>query len=122
MQSQIFRYWIINLFYLIFIVAPSIVRFAFDETAIEGTTAFLSCLAMGRPFPTFRWYFNGAPLEMNNTNKYRVDISLNFSILAIFNVESSDVGTYTCNATNVISSDTISGILTVNGKFHWSLG
>ena len=31
-------------------------------------------------------------------------------------VESSDVGTYTCNATNVVSSDTSSGVLTVNGK------
>ena len=32
------------------------------------------------------------------------------------NVQSSDVGTYTCNATNVLSSDTKSGVLTVNGE------
>ena len=31
-------------------------------------------------------------------------------------MELSDVGTYTCNATNVVSSDTSSGVLTVNGE------
>ena len=36
--------------------------------------------------------------------------------LTIMSVESSDVGTYTCNATNVVSSDTSSGVLTVNGE------
>ena len=38
------------------------------------------------------------------------------STLTITNVQSSDVGTYTCNATNVVSSDTSSGVLTVNGN------
>ena len=38
------------------------------------------------------------------------------STLTIMNVQSSDVGTYTCNATNVLSSNTSSGVLTVNGE------
>jgi len=29
------------------------------------------------------------------------------------------VGTYTCNATNVVSSDTSSGVLTVNGEDYF---
>jgi len=41
--------------------------------------------------------------------------------LMIMNVESSDVGTYTCNATNVISSDTSSGVLKVNGELYLQL-
>ena len=36
--------------------------------------------------------------------------------ITIMSVESSDVGTYTCNATNVVSSDNSSGVLTVNGE------
>ena len=38
------------------------------------------------------------------------------STLTIMSVESSDVCTYTCNATNVVASDTSSGVLTVNGE------
>ena len=38
------------------------------------------------------------------------------STLTVISVQSSDVGTYTCNATNVVSSDTSSGVLTVNGE------
>jgi len=36
-------------------------------------------------------------------------------------VQSSDVGGYTCNATNTISAATSSGILTVNGEFLHTL-
>ena len=38
------------------------------------------------------------------------------STLVIINAESSDVGTYTCEAENIIGIDRSSGILTVNGK------
>jgi len=42
------------------------------------------------------------------------------STLTIENAESSDIGTYTCKAANFPSSDTSSGMLTVNGKdFHF---
>ena len=49
---------------------------------------------------------------------YITQSSINITItttLTIMSVDSSDVGTYTCNATNVVSSDISSGILTVNG-------
>ena len=39
------------------------------------------------------------------------------STLAVFGVESSDSGTYTCKAINLVSSDTSSGVLSVDGKF-----
>ena len=42
--------------------------------------------------------------------------TITINSITIMNVESSDVGTYTCNATNVVSSDTSSGVLTVNGE------
>ena len=38
------------------------------------------------------------------------------SSLTILNIRSSDAGTYICHATNIISTDRSSGILTVNGK------
>ena len=91
-----------------------------DQIADEGNITSFTCQADGEPLPTISWYFNGAPLDEINTAKYMITERLIpnaiFDILNIMSVESSDVGTYTCNATNVVSSDTSSGVLTVNGE------
>ena len=92
-----------------------------DETQNEGDIASFTCQADGEPLPTISWYFNGAPLNESNTAKYmiterQIPTTTNTDILNIMSVESSDVGTYTCNATNVVSSDTNSGVLIVNGE------
>ena len=91
-----------------------------NETLNEGDTASFTCQVTGGPLPTIAWYFNGA-LLINGMKRLISIIILNSnitinSILVIMNVQSSDVGTYTCNATNVVSSDTSSGVLTVNGE------
>ena len=92
-----------------------------NETQNEGSIASFTCQADGDPLPTIIWYFNGAPLDESNTAKYmiterQIAITAHSDILNIMSVQSSDVGTYTCNATNVVSSDTSSGVLTVNGE------
>ena len=93
-----------------------------DQTQGEGGTASFTCQATGQPVPNITWYFNGAPVDEANTMKYTVSImSLNAttisSTVTIMSVQSSDVGTYMCNATNVVSTDISSGVLTVNGEF-----
>ena len=94
-----------------------------DQTQNEGDTASFTCQATGEPVPSNSWYFDGVPVDETNTMKYTI-LMMSFntttisSTLTIMNVQSSDVGTYTCNATNVVSSDTSSGVLTVNGKMH----
>ena len=95
------------------LVAPSISPEVMKETVNKGSNAFFSCQAVGEPVPTISWYFSGTSLEQADATKYIITNNT----LDIVNVESSDAGTYTCNATNVISSDTSSGVLTVNGKF-----
>ena len=59
-------------------------------------------------------------INVSDTSKYNVSSSVNgtvvMSSLTINNTQSSDVGTYTCQAENSISIDRSSGILTVNGK------
>ena len=84
-------------------------------------TVSFTCQATGGPVPTVSWYFNGAPVDEANMMKYTISMmSVNTttidSRLTIMSVESSDVGTYTCNATNVVSSDTNSRALTVDGE------
>ena len=93
------------------LVAPSISPEVMSQDVNEGSNAFFSCQADGEPFPTISWYFNGTALA--DPTKYNITNNT----LDIVSVESSDVGTYTCNATNVVSSDTSSGVLTVNGEF-----
>ena len=94
-----------------------------DLTQNEMGRASFSCQAIGEPVPTISWYFNDVPVDVTDTVKYEVlptmlPTSIH-SVLRITNVQSSDVGTYTCNATNVVSSDTSSGVLTVNGEDYF---
>ena len=90
-----------------------------DQTENERNAASFTCEATGEPVPTISWYFNGALLTDGATHtisETSVNTTTINSTLTIMSVQSSDVGTYTCNATNVVSSDTSSGVLTVNGE------
>ena len=105
------------------LVIPDISPEVIDEIQDEGGTASFTCEATGEPVPTIRWYFSDAPVNNDtDVDKYEIsETSVNTttisSTLIIMSTESSDVGTYTCNATNVVFSDTSSGILTVNGEY-----
>ena len=107
--------------YILALATPVISPEVMDKTYNEGDTASFTCQATGKPLPTISWYLNGAPVDHSNAIKYTIsvtslnDITIN-NTLTIMNVESPDVGTYTCNATNVISTDISSGVLTVNGE------
>ena len=87
----------------------------------EGDNISFTCQATGAPVPNISWYFNDNPVDNITTMKYTTSLSIINTItinntLTIMNVQSSDMGTYTCNATNVVSTDTSSGVLTVNGE------
>ena len=78
---------------------------------------------MGEPVPDISWYFNGVMINVtDNSSKYMImsrslNITTTENTLTVYNVTSSDVGTYTCNSSNFIGSVTSSGILTVTSKF-----
>ena len=90
-----------------------------NQTSNERDTASFTCQATGEPVPTISWYYNNT-LLVNGADYMITEMSLNTTTinntLTIMSVESSDVGTYTCNATNVVSSDTSFGVLTINGE------
>ena len=101
------------------LVTPNVSPEVIDQTENERDTASFTCRATGEPVPTISWYFNSALLAngaRHTISETSVNTTTINSTLTIMSVESSDVGTYTCNATNVISSDTSSGVLTVNGE------
>ena len=56
----------------------------------------------------------------DNSSQYMIasrplNITTTENTLTVYNVTSSDVGTYTCVATNAVGNDTSSGHLQVNG-------
>ena len=108
-----------HLYLLHFIVNSTVSIEVMDQIQHEGDTASFTCQATGGTVPTISWYFNGTLLADGATytiSETSVNTTTINSILTIMSVRSSDVGTYTCNATNVVSSDTSSGVLTVNGE------
>ena len=77
---------------------------------------------MGEPVPNISWYFNDVMINVSdNSSKYMIE-SRSFNItttenaLTVYNVTLSDVGTYTCNASNIIGSVTSSENLTFTCK------
>ena len=114
---------IIDMYYIYFaLVAPSIHLEVMNQVMNEGNTASFICQATSDPVSVINWYYNGAPVNNDpDMSKYiisqsSINITTVINKLTIMNVQSSDVGTYTCNATNVVSSRISSGVLTVNGK------
>ena len=100
---------------------PVVTSEVLDQTLTEGDTAIFTCQAIGIPIPTISWYFNSAPVEKSNAVKYLIsENSVNpittKTMLIVLNLELSDIGTYACSATNIVSSNTSYGVLTVNGK------
>ena len=108
---------------LYFLVIPSIENSVTNEFKNQRENVTFLCQAVGEPVPNISWYFNGVMINVSdNSSKYMIvsrslNITTTENTLTVYNVTSSDVGTYTCNSSNIIGSVTSSGILTVTSKF-----
>ena len=95
-----------------------------DEVRNQNNNVTFLCQAVGEPVPDISWYFNGVMINVSdNSSKYMIvsrslNITTTENTLTVYNVTSSDVGTYTCNSSNIIGSAAGSGILTVTSKFQ----
>ena len=105
------------------IVIPSIVNFPDDEIRDQTENVTFLCQSVGEPVPDISWYFNGVIINVSdNSSKYMIvsrslNITTTENTLTVYHVTSSDVGTYTCNSSNIIGSVINSGILSVTSKF-----
>jgi len=93
-----------------------------NEIRNQDENGTFVCQTTGEPVPDVSWYFNDIMINVSDSsNKYMI-VSRSLSIttiestLTVYNVSSSDVGTYTCNSSNIIGSVTSSGILTVTSE------
>ena len=106
--------------YLNYVVQAEVISNVADILENETNPVTFSCQATGEPIPNISWYFNRIIINTSNTSKYNISNSINgnviTSVFTIVSAQSSDVGTYTCHAMNIIGSDKSSAILTVHGK------
>ena len=109
------------MYYLV--VIPSISVLINNEIRNQADNITFLCQAVGEPVPDISWYFNGVMINVSdNSSKYMIisrllSTTTTENTLTVYNVTSSDVGTYSCNATNIVGNDSSSGHLQVNGKF-----
>ena len=105
------------------LVIPSIENLVHNEIRNQHENITILCQSVGEPVPDISWYFNGVMINVSDNSSKCMIVSRSLNItttentLTVYNVTSSDVGTYTCNSSNIIGSVTSSGILTVTSKF-----
>ena len=103
-------------------VIPNIEILINDEIKNQTENVTFLCQAMGEPIPDISWYLNDVMINISdNSSKYMImsrslNVTTTENTLTVYNVTSSDAGTYTCNSSNIIGSVTSSGILTVTSK------
>ena len=100
---------------LYFTVYPVILSEITDFSDERRDTVNLTCQAVGEPVPDISWYFNGVMINVSdNGSKYMVTSKLintttAKNTLTIYNAVPSDVGVYTCTASNILGNDTSHG-------------
>ena len=104
-------------------VIPSFEVLVNNEVRNQEENVTFLCQTVGEPVPDIHWYFNDVIINVSdNSSKYMImsrslNITTTENTLTVYNVTSSDVGTYTCNSSNIIGSVSNFGILTVTSKF-----
>ena len=96
-------------------VNPTILSDITDLSDEGRDMANFTCQAIGEPVPDISWYFNDVMINVSdNSSKYMIvsrslNISTITSMLTVYNATSSDVGVYTCTASNALGNDTSHG-------------
>ena len=113
--------YICEIILVLYTVIPNIYQDISDKTTNETQSVKFTCEVTGKPVPNVSWYFNSVMVNVSgNSTKYMImsrllNITTTENTLTVYNVTSSDVGTYDCSATNVLGNDSNSGLLQVNG-------
>ena len=106
---------------LLCIVISMINQNIMEMTRNESQSVNFTCQAVGEPVPDISWHFNDVMINVSdNSSKYIIvsrslNITTTENTLTVYNVTSSDVGTYSCIATNIVGNDSDGGHLQVNG-------
>lgn len=81
-----------------------------NQTVIVGASASLECYSVGIPVPSQRWLYNRAKLQYPTL---RISVDANGTI-EIKDISASDIGEYTCLATNQAGQASVSAYLVLS--------
>ncbi|XP_059179637.1 neural cell adhesion molecule L1-like [Physella acuta] len=81
-----------------------------NQTVMLGGSASLECYSVGIPVPSQRWLFNRAKLQYPTS---RISVDANGTI-EIKDIGTSDIGEYTCLATNQAGQASVSAYLVLS--------
>ena len=107
-----------------FAVIPIILSDITDLSDEGRDMVNFTCIAIGEPTPDISWYFNDIMINAPyDSIKYMIvsepfNITTTASILILHNATASDVGVYTCTASNTLGNDTSHGKETL----YWNIG
>ena len=74
-----------------------------------------SCEATGEPAPTISWLVNA--VKISGTNNCNISEFVNGTVVtSVLTIPSSNVGTYTCEAKNIVGINREYAVLIVQGK------
>ena len=96
------------------IPVPAIAQTRSSHSAVRGRNGILNCQAAGDPEPTINWLRNNLAL-VNNT-KYTI---LENGSLWIGDIEDSDGGNYSCQATNIAGTDIATTNLIIYSELYY---
>ena len=103
---KILGYTVASCYLVLVKFAPRIENPINNKIGNQTENITFSCQAVGVPVPDTRWYFNGVMINVSdNSSKYMIMsrsliITTTENTLTVYNVTSSDVGTYTCDSSN----------------------
>ncbi len=105
-------FWLCDASFIHFFTAPpSFTRAPKNQTALDGETVTLECVAAGYPPPTIAWHKDGGRLPSDGRH-----FVLPSGTLRILFVKEENEGTYECQAINVIGVNVTKATLTVNDR------
>ena len=103
-----------------YIDQAEIIEYVTELLENETNPVTFNCQAIGEPLPNITWQSNDIMINASDATKYNISETLNETVVVssftIINTQTSDIGTYTCFAENIIGSDRRSAVLIVNGK------
>ena len=125
------RYFVISITWLIYTVEPLILSAQDHYIAIDNTSVNISCTATGVPIPNITWYrirddvgldkrpldteprimFNTASCQLLDNEVYEKN-----QIIIFQQVNMSDTGTYSCEASNSVGNTSNEFNITVQCK------
>uniref|UniRef100_A0A8C3FB75 Ig-like domain-containing protein n=1 Tax=Chrysemys picta bellii TaxID=8478 RepID=A0A8C3FB75_CHRPI len=82
-----------------------------ETNGLLGSSVVLECKVYGSPPISVSWFHDG--YEVTSGDKYQTTLTDNACSLKVNSLKESDMGTYSCTATNVAGSDECSAYLTV---------